>query len=89
MQNQNYKCIYDRLQEPEVSYPKPIILENNNYESDKGYWKRINQYTINNNTLINQTVECPYCHSNDTKSTTSRIMSTNLFSFGSKKIGKQ
>ena len=25
LQNQNYKCIYDRLQQPEVSYPKPII----------------------------------------------------------------
>ena len=73
LQNQNYKCIYDRLQQPEVSYPKPIILENSNYESDEEYWKRINQHTINKNASVSQTVECPYCHSNDTKkiSTTS------------------
>lgn len=52
LQNRDYKCIYERLQQPEVSYPKPIILENNNYESDEDYWKRINQHTINNNTLV-------------------------------------
>lgn len=36
-------------------------------------------------------VECPYCHSNDTKkiSTTSRVISTSLFGLGSKKLGKQ
>lgn len=36
-------------------------------------------------------IDCPYCHSNDTKkiSTTSRIISTSLFGLGSKKIGKQ
>lgn len=91
LQNQNYKCIYDRLQQPEVSYPKPIILENNNCESDEEYWKRINQHTINNNTSASQIVECPYCHSNDTKkiSTTSRVISTSLFGLGSKKLGKQ
>lgn len=92
LQNQNYKCIYDRLQQPEVSYPKPIILENNNsVECDEKYWKRVNQHTIKNNTLASQTVECPYCHSNDTKkiSTTSRVISTSLFGLGSKKLGKQ
>ena len=65
LQNQNYKCIYDRLQQPEISYPKPIILGNNNYENDEEYWKRINQHTINNNISTSQTVECPYCHSNE------------------------
>lgn len=91
LQNQNYKCIYDRIQQPEISYPKPIILENNNYENDEEYWKRINQHTINNNTSTSQTVECPYCHSNNTKkiSTTSRVISTSLFGLGSKKFGKQ
>ncbi len=91
LQNQNYKCIYDRLQQPEISYPKPIILGNNNYENDEEYWKRINQHTINNNISTSQTVECPYCHSNDTKkiSTTSRVISTSLFGLGSKKLCKQ
>lgn len=91
LRHQTYKCIYDRLQKREVSYPKPIILENSNYESDEEYWKRINQHTINKNALASQTVECPYCHSNNTKkiSTTSRVISTSLFGLGSKKIGKQ
>lgn len=87
LQHQNYKCIYDRLQKPEVSYPKPIILENSNYESDEEFWKRINQHTIS----ASQTVECPYCHSKDTKeiSTTIRVISTSWFGLASKKIGKQ
>ena len=88
LQNQNYKCIYDRLQQPEVSYPKPIILENSNYESNEEYWKRINQHTINNNTLTSQTVECPYCHSKDTKkiSTTSKVVNTAVWGiFGTKR----
>lgn len=36
-------------------------------------------------------VECPYCHSNDTKkiSGSSRILSGGIFGFGSSKIGKQ
>lgn len=92
LQNRNYKCIYDRLQQPEISYPKPKILENNNSEEcDEEYWKRVNQHTINNNTLVSQIIECPYCHSKDTKkiSTTSRVISTSLFGLGSKKIGKQ
>ena len=90
LQNQNYKCIYDRLQQPEISYPKPIILGNNNYENDEEYWKRINQHTINNNISTSQTVECPYCHSNDTKkiSTTSRVISTSLFGLGSKSFSR-
>lgn len=91
LQNQNYKCIYDRLQQSEISYPKPIILENGNYENDEEYWKRINQHIINNNTSTSQTVECPYCHSNKTTkiSTTSRVISTSLLGLGSKKLGKQ
>ena len=36
-------------------------------------------------------IECPYCHSKDTKkiSTGSRILSAGLFGFGSSKLGKQ
>lgn len=36
-------------------------------------------------------VECPYCHSTNTKkiSAARRILSTELFGLGSKKIGKQ
>jgi hypothetical protein len=88
LQNQNYKCIYDRLQQPKVFYPKPIILENSNYKSDEEYWKRINQHTINKNTLLSQTVECPYCHSNDTKkiTTTSKVVNTVVWGiFGTKR----
>ncbi|MDE7476334.1 MAG: hypothetical protein K2M91_00025, partial [Lachnospiraceae bacterium] len=47
LQKHDYKSIYDRLQQPEVSYSKPIILGNSNYESDEEYWERINQHTIN------------------------------------------
>lgn len=88
LQNQNYKCIYDRLQQPEVSYPNPIILENSNYESDEEYWKRINQHTINKNTSASQTVECPYCHSKNTKKilTTSKVVNTAVWGiFGTKR----
>ena len=37
------------------------------------------------------TIECPYCHSTDTKkiSGTSRLMSTGLFGLASGKLGKQ
>lgn len=91
LQNYDYKCIYDRLQQPKASYPKPIILENSVCESDEEYWKRINQHTINNNTSASQIVKCQYCHSTNTKkiSTTSRVISTSLFGLGSKKVGKQ
>lgn len=83
LQNRDYKCIYDRLQQPEVSYPKPTILGNNNYESDEEYWERINQHTINKDISTKPTVECPYCHSTDTKkiSTTSKVMNTAVFGF--------
>lgn len=88
LQNRDYKCIYDRLQQPEVSYPKPIILGNSNYESDEDYWKRINQHTINKDILTNKTVECPYCHSLNTKkiSTTSKVVDTAVWGiFGTKR----
>ncbi len=91
LQNHDYKCIHDRLQQPEISYPKPIILDKNNFESDEEYWKRIDQHTINKSTSISQIVECPYCKSNNTKkiTATSRMISTSLFGLGSKKVGKQ
>lgn len=81
LHNQNYKCIYDRLQQPEISYPKPLILENNNYENDEEYWKRINQHTINNNTSASQSVECPYCHATNVKkiTNTSKVAHTAIF----------
>ena len=87
LQNQHYKCIYDRLQQPEVSYPKPIILGNSNCEYDEEYWDRINQHTINN-TSTKLVVECPYCHSKDTQkiSGTSKVVNTALFGiFGTKR----
>lgn len=73
--------------------PKVLGFTNNkiNNESHEEYWKRINQHTINKSTSVSQTVECPYCHSNDTKkiNITSRVISTSFFGLGSKKIGKQ
>ncbi len=88
LQNHNYKCIYDRLQQPEVSYHKPVILENSNYEYDEKYWERINQHTINKNISTKPTVECPYCHSTNTKKITnaSKAVNTALFGiFGTKR----
>lgn len=88
LQNHDYKCIYDRLQQPEVSYPKPTILSDNNCESDEEYWERINQHTINKDISTKPTVECPYCHSTDTAkiSTTSKVVNTALFGiFGTKR----
>ena len=37
LQNHDYKCIYDRLQQPEISYSKPVILDDNNYEYNEEY----------------------------------------------------
>lgn len=88
LQNQNYKCIYDRLQQPEVSYPKPIILENNNYESDEEYWERINQHTINKNTSASQTVECPYCHATNVKKITNTSKAVHTAIFGIFSMGR-
>ena len=88
LQNRDYKCIYERLQQPEVTYPKSIILNNNNLENDEEYWKRINEHTINKNTSTSQTVECPYCHSLNTKkiSTTSKVVDTAAWGiFGAKR----
>ncbi len=81
LQNYNYKCIYNRLQQPEISYPKPIILNKNNFESDEEYWKRIDQHTINKNTSTKLTVECPYCHATNVKkiTATSKAVHTALF----------
>ena len=81
LQNRDYKCIYNRLQQQEVSYSKPVILGNNNYESDEEYWERINQHTINKDISTKLTVECPYCHSINTKkiTTSSKVAHTALF----------
>lgn len=90
LQNHDYKCIYDRLQQPEVSYSKPIILGNNN-ESDEEYWERINQHTINKDTLTKPVVECPYCHSTNTKkiSTTAKVVNTAVWGIYGTKRHKQ
>lgn len=88
LQNDNYKCIYNRLQQPEVPYPKPIILNSNNHENDKDYWERIEQHTINKNISTIKIIECPYCKSaNTTKiSTTAKVVNTAIFGiFGTKR----
>lgn len=82
LQHENYKCIYDRLQKPEVSYPRLIISETSNYESDEEYWKRINEHTVNKNNSASNTVECPYCHSKDTKKITATSKAVNTVVWG-------
>ena len=93
LQNRDYKCIYDRLKHPEVSYPRPKILGNsNNYESDEEYWKRINQHTINKNISAKPIVKCPYCRSIDIRkiTLTSKAVHTALFGiFSVSKNSKQ
>lgn len=81
LQNYKYKCIYSRLQQPEISYPKPMILRNSSYQCDEEYWERINQHIINKDNSTKTTVECPYCHSTNTKKITniSKAVHTALF----------
>lgn len=89
LQNRDYKCIYDRLQQPEVSYSKPILLGNNNNESDEEYWERIHQHTINKNISTKPTMKCPYCHSKETTkiSTTAKMVNTAVWGiFGTKRF---
>lgn len=67
-----FKYIRYREEHPrdsDYSYPKILDFVNNNdtYESHEEYWDRINQHTINKNELQKPIVECPYCHSIDTK----------------------
>ncbi len=91
LQIHNYKCIYDRLQQPKELYPTPIILRNNS-ELGEEYWNRINQHTINKDESERPTVECPYCHSKDTKRiiTTSKVIHTAIFGiFSMSRNGKQ
>jgi len=88
LQNHDYKCIYDRLQQPENLYPKPIILDKNNCESNEEYWKRIDQHTINKNTSISQVVECPYCHSTNTKKISGLSKAGSVAMFGVFALGK-
>lgn len=80
------------------------LLENEPYKSihpyliqtmGDGYWGK-SVYTSDKIAYPSEntnpvTVECPYCHSKNTKkiSTTSRLISTTLFGLGSKKLGKQ
>lgn len=81
LQNYNYKCIYSRLQQPEISYPKPMILRNSSDQCDEEYWERINQHIINKDNSTKTTAECPYCHSTNTKKITniSKAVHTALF----------
>lgn len=92
LQNHNYRCIYDRLQQPKKEYPMPIILNNiaETTETDEEYWNRINQHTINK-PQTKPTIECPYCHSTDTKkiSGTSKVVSTAIWGFFSTKRFKE
>ena len=92
LKNHDYNCIYNRLQQPEVSYPKPLILKNSTGECDEDYWRRIDQHTIIEENLTSPKVECPYCHSTNTKkiSGISKAGSVALFGvFAAGKVSKQ
>lgn len=83
LKNYNYKCIYNRLQQPEISYPKPMILRNSSSdEFDEEYWQRINQHTINKDNSTKTTVECPYCHSTNTNKITNTSKAVHTAMFG-------
>lgn len=88
--NPEYKLVFQYIEYGE-NHPKnnngnkPEVLgfanKEVNNESHEEYWKRIDQHTINKNTSIKPTVECPYCHSKDTKkiTNTSKAVHTALF----------
>lgn len=90
MQNHNYKCIYDRMQQPIESYPAPTILMNNSnlIESSEEYWNRINQHTINKDELQKSIIECPYCHSTNTKKITNLSKAAHTAVFGIWSMGR-
>lgn len=68
LQDDNYKKIYNIMQQPKNQIVKPLILQNKPIvENEAEYWKRINKHTLNKPNIIEPTVECPYCHSTDTK----------------------
>ena len=82
LQDSNYKKIYDRIQQPKNHTSKPVILQNKQTaESKEEYWERINIHTINKSNKTKSTVECPYCHSINTKKITnsSKAVHTALF----------
>lgn len=68
LQDSNYKKIYDRIQQPKNQTSKPVILQDKQTVENKDeYWERINKHTINKPNETKPTIECPYCHSTDTK----------------------
>lgn len=82
-----YKTVYNFI----INKPKDYFnqcVENNNNESNKEYFNRINQHTINKTTEY--TVQCPYCHSTNTSKigTVNRAVSVSMFGLASSKIGK-
>ena len=84
LQNEKYRKVYDITQRQKEEYPAPSILLNNakhHTETAEEYWDRINQHTINKVGSSKPTVECPYCHSTDTKkiTNTSKAVHTALF----------
>lgn len=84
LQDNKYKKIYNIMQHPKEEYPVPSILLNNKNQQDnttEEYWNRINQHTINRSESTQPIVECPYCHSTDTKkiTNTSKAIHTALF----------
>ena len=83
-----YKMVNDFIINKPKDYFNAYIINSNN-ESNEEYFNRINQHTIKQSTKHN--IHCPYCHStNVTKiGTVNRMVSTSMFGFASKKIGKQ
>lgn len=74
--------------------PEVLGFANNKIsnESHEEYWKRINEHTINKPNSTKLMVECPYCHSTNTKkiSNLSKAGSVALFGiFALEKTSKQ
>lgn len=74
--NPKYELVFQYINYKEKhpqnnNYNRPEILDISSHkninESEEEYWDRINQHTINKNVSTQPTVECPYCHSTNTK----------------------
>lgn len=89
LQDGNYKKIYDRIQQPKSQTSKPVISQNKQtVERGEEYWERINKHTINKPNDTNHTVECPYCHSTDTKKISRLSKAGSVALFGVFALGK-
>ncbi len=79
----------------EKSIFKSFILNQKDFDMNLFKQRNSEEFDIDIDIVFDKkdilvTIECPYCHSNDTKkiSSSSRILSGGILGFGSSKIGK-